>query len=169
MNKIPSIVTLSFMITSLVMVQSCKDDKGSNPEFIANDQSFGGFEEWTVVASHSGPDPALGAAHSGNDETVTRTVYVKDDQDRIDGIFPTGTLIVKHSNNPNGTVDAITAMAKRGNNFNEGYGDWEFFVLESNGAITTGGGTQLRGAMLMDGACRNCHSQAAENDFIFSK
>ena len=155
--------------TLAIIFISCKDDKGSNPEFIADASTFAGFSSWTVLAVDEGPDPALGPAHAGNDETVTRTVYIKENHDLKDGSLPVGTVIVKHTTNPDKAINEFTAMVKRGDNFNEGFGDWEFFMLNEDGEIGMEGGAPLRGAALLNGACRNCHSQASASDFIFSK
>jgi len=38
-------------------------------------------------------------AHGGNDETVVRDVYFKDGQLPVNGIYPVGTIIVKHLKN----------------------------------------------------------------------
>ncbi|MCB2220675.1 MAG: hypothetical protein KQI35_09785 [Bacteroidetes bacterium] len=68
--------------------------------FIATNDSFAGFQSWELVAEQQGPDPAPGAAHAGNDSTATRHVYFKNDQDRVNGAYPVGTIIVKASHNP---------------------------------------------------------------------
>jgi hypothetical protein len=111
----------------------------------------------------------LGPAHAGNDSTVTRHVYFKDGQDRVSGSYPLGTLIVKEGLNDDGFQE-ITAMAKRGNNFNPSGGDWEWFVLKPDGSIADDGeGNVLRGADLMGGMCVGCHSQASSLDYAFTK
>jgi hypothetical protein len=116
-------------LAGAVVLQSCKEEEEPAAEYIADENSFSGFESWTLEATESGPDPLLGAAHGGNDNTVERKIYFKDGQDPSGGEYPVGTLISKWSKNPDGTVDMITAMAKRGNNFNSSGGDWEWFVL----------------------------------------
>ena len=151
----------------LFTLQSCNDDDDPNPELIADDETFESFMTWVMEAEHQGPDPALGPAHGGNDETVVRTVYVKNGQDRVDGEFPVGTLIVKHSKNPDNSVNAFTAMVKRGNDFNPDGGDWEWMFLNADGSIATDSGNQKRGADL--GQCLTCHSAAAASDYVFSK
>ena len=162
-------LTLLAAIAFLFTLQSCNDDDDPNPEFIADDETFENFMTWVVEAENQGPDPALGPAHGGNDETVTRTVYVKNGQDRVGGEFPVGTLIVKHSKNPDNSVNAFTAMVKRGNDFNADGGDWEWMFLNADGTIATDdSGNQMRGADL--GQCLNCHSAgAAVSDYVFSK
>jgi hypothetical protein len=101
---------------------------------------------------------------------VERKIYFKDGQDPSGGTYPVGTLISKWSKNPDGTVDMITAMAKRGNNFNSSAGDWEWFVLNPDGSIAVDGdGNKMRGANLMGGACVSCHAQASSSDYVFTK
>ena len=162
---------ISLFIGGAFITQSCTNDNEEemNPEYIADDNSFKGFESWTLEATNKGPDPAIGGAHGGNDTTVTRSIYFKNGQDPSGGSYPVGTLIAKHSKNPGGTVDVITAMAKRGNNFNSSGGDWEWFILNEDGSIAEDNeGNPLRGANLMGGACVSCHS-VANTDFAFTK
>ncbi len=105
-----------------------------------------------LVAQKQDRDPALGAAHAGNDSTVTRYIYFKDDQNRIDGKYPIGTVVVKEAYNPEDTYHGYTAVEKRGNNFNASGGNWEWFVLAGDGQIATDeGGSYMRGANLMGG------------------
>lgn len=175
MKKTTSILWITFFSSAIVIsTQSCQKDEDMDPmpqEFIASNSTFTGFMSWSLDAVNQGPDPALGGvAHGGNDSTVTRNVYFKDGQDPVNGTYPLGTVIVKHSNNPSGTVNEFTAMVKRGNDFNPNVGDWEFFILDPNGNIAQDStGNPLRGADLMNGACGNCHSFAASSDFVFSK
>ncbi len=172
MRKTISLSLLAAFVVVASVSQSCKkEEETPKPEeFIASDASFANFMTWTLEASHNGPDPALGTAHGGNDSTVTRDVYFKDGQDRLSGSFPTGTIVVKRSHNGSG-MNEVTAMTKRGNNFNPNIGNWEFFMLNPDGTIAVDSGTNMpmRGANLMGGMCGGCHSQAASQDFIFSK
>ena len=159
-------------LISIMGLVSCSEDSTTTPdaqEFIANDNSFSNFMSWKLEATNSGPDPALGMAHAGNDSTVSRKIYVKNGQDRVNGKFPVGTIIVKHSSNPSGTVNEFTAMVKRGNNFNPAGNDWEWFMLTQDGKIAQDNGMHVRGANLMDGMCVGCHSSASSKDFVFSK
>lgn len=175
--KKTSIITLAaFAIVGVITIQSCKKDKDADPlpataEFVANNSSFTNYMNWSIDKVFYGPDPLLGAmAHANNDSTVVREVYFKNGQNPINTLYPIGTLIVKHSHNPAGTVNEFTAMAKRGNNFNPGVGDWEFFMLTPTGEIATDStGMPMRGANLMGGMCGSCHSMASAKDFIFSK
>ncbi|MCF8388594.1 MAG: cytochrome P460 family protein [Bacteroidales bacterium] len=172
-SRVITFVLILFM--SAFIFQSCsKDDDDDttdpNPEFVADDNTFKDFMNWALEATHQGADPALGMAHGGNDSTVVREVYFKDGQDMQNGSYPIGTVIVKHSHNPDNSVNEFTAMAKRGNNFSPNGGDWEWFMLNSDGSIATDGdGNPMRGANLMDGMCLSCHSQAAGSDYVFSK
>lgn len=149
--------------------QSCQEQPTQPSEFIADNTTFTGFTNWQLAKTFVGPSPSLGAAHAGNDSTVTRKIYYKDGQDPVNGEYPVGTVIVKHSYNPSGTVAEYTAMVKRGNNFNPSHNDWEWFMLQSNGNIATDtSGAEMRGANLMNGMCNNCHS-VATTDYSFSK
>jgi hypothetical protein len=121
------------------------------------------------VATNNGPDPALGAGHHGNDSTVTRYIYFEDNVAPANGKYPVGALIVKESKNPDLSIHEFTALAKRGNDFNPSGGDWEWFILNSDGTIPLDNNNdQLRGANLMGGACVGCHT-GASTDFVFSK
>jgi len=150
--------------------QSCKKDEDKNQEFIADDNTFKDFRTWTLKASNNGPDPALGPAHAGNDSTVTRDIYFDNNVSASGGQYPVGALIVKESKNPDMSVQELTAMAKRGNDFNTAAGDWEWFILNSDGSIAVdNNGDQIRGASLFNGMCVNCHNQAATSDFVFTQ
>lgn len=171
MRKLTLIAIIGGLVTSVSVLQSCKKDNSSMQEFIADNSSFSGFHNWSLDATNYGPSPSLGTAHAGNDSTVTRVVYFKNGQDRVDGSYPVGTIVVKHSTNPSGTVNEITAMVKRGNNFNPSAGNWEWFMLMPDGSIATDGtGMAMRGgASMMGGMCNSCHAGASSQDFTFSK
>ncbi len=165
-------VTLLALTTALTF-NSCSKDKDEDPsetEFIADNSTFASFMSWPLEATNQGSDPALGTAHAGNDASVTRQIYFKSGQDPVNGKYPVGSVIVKHSSNPDKSVNEFTAMVKRGNNFNPNFGNWEFFMLTPTGAIASdANGSPMRGASLMDGMCAGCHSGASNKDFIFSK
>lgn len=173
MRKTSVIALVAFAFTGIAIFQSCKKDKEdpAPQEFIADNSSFNGFMSWSLDKTYNGPDPLLGAmAHANNDSTVVRDVHFKNGQNPVNTKYPIGTLIVKYSHNPAGTIHEYTAMAKRGNNFNPNVGDWEFFMLTSSGSIATDStGMPMRGANLMGGMCGGCHSGASSKDFIFSK
>jgi hypothetical protein len=162
---------ISLVLVLVVSLESCSDDDEKvTQEFIADDSSFSNFMSWKLEATNQGSDPALGAAHAGNDETVTRRIYYKDGQKPVNGEFPVGTIIVKHSSNPGQSVNEFTAMVKRGNDFNPNGGDWEWFMLNADGSIATdpSSGMKMRGASLMNGMCLQCHS-AGSIDYTFTK
>lgn len=177
------ISSAALIIVFTLLVFSCKKEKTTDPEptptpaptpaaqeFIADTSSFVSFMTWTVQSTKKGPSPSLGTAHVGNDTSVTRRVHFKDGQNPVNGKYPIGTIIVKHATNPAGTVNEMTAMVKRGNNFNSGAGDWEFFMLGPNGNIARdANGNLMRGANLMGGMCGGCHGAASAKDYIFSK
>ncbi|MGD9930601.1 MAG: hypothetical protein AB7U05_11330 [Mangrovibacterium sp.] len=152
--------------------QSCSNDaeEETNPEFVATDSSFSNFMSWELEATNQGLDPALGTAHAGNDETVTRMIYFKNGQNPAGGTYPVGTIMVKHSKNPDLSVNEFAAMVKRGNNFNPGGGDWEWFMLNADGTIATdpASGLKMRGANLMNGMGVACHT-AGFTDFSITK
>lgn len=169
--------SLALLSVSMLMI-SCKKDKEeettpSQPdEYIATDDSFKNFASWTLGAEPVGVDPALGAAHGGNDSTVIRSIYFKDDAKPVGGSYPVGSIVVKHSHNDAGTVEMYTAMVKRGNNFDSDNGDWEYFMLSGDGAVAkdeNGNAMRGDGPSMMGGMCLSCHSHAnASNDYIFT-
>ncbi len=153
------------IIISAAMI-SCSEENTNEPEqeFAATDSDFLGWTSWTKVAEKSGPDPALGEAHSGNDATVKRIIYIKDNAARgSNGQYPVGTRVVKETRDKDGNIMMITAMAKRGGSFNSAHNGWEWFVIENNRI-------SARGENLMDGMCNGCHSGAkSTGDYVFSK
>jgi len=157
-----------------VIVESCSkdddddDDQPMSPsEFIANDNTFVNYKSWPVRSTTMGPDPGIGDAHGDNDSTVTRTTYVKDGQDAVNGVFPQGTVIVKTSENTSGTLKEYTGMVKRGGNFNSTNNGWEWFVLNEDGSIfEDGNGIELRGGDLFE--CTSCHSFAPV-DYVYTE
>jgi hypothetical protein len=171
--KKATLLTVMAIMAGIFFFQSCSKDEDTPvaDEFIADDNSFKNFMNWPLEATNQGPDPALGTAHAGNDSTVIRRIYFANGQSAVNGKYPVGTMIVKHSSNPGGTVEEYTAMAKRGNGFNPTGGDWEWFMLNPDGSIATDGssGMKMRGADLMNGMCAGCHAQATVKDFVFSK
>ena len=173
MKKLMVLALFALFFSGMTVLQSCNDDDDDDTiqEFIADDSTFSGFSSWSKDATFNGADPSLGMAHGGNDATTTREVFFKDGQDPDgDATYPVGTVIVKHSTNTAGTLDEITAMVKRGNDFNSVNNDWEWFVLNSDGSIATdANGDALRGATLLGGACGNCHAGASAKDYVFSK
>ncbi len=167
-------ILLGILVISLL--GACKKTV-SEKEFIADDTTFSSFKSWPLVKTYyPGYDSALHVimgndtidAHANLKPNVTRRVYVKDGQKPVDGQYPVGTLIVKYSYNPDYSVDEYTALAKRGNGFNPGFNDWEFFMLSPDGKIMVDPVMGLaRGADLMGGMCKNCHN-LAPTDLVFS-
>lgn len=131
------------MVPALFVLQSCdkENDNDEQPEqadeFVADDNSFADFMSWPLDVTTQGADPALGMAHAGNDSTVTRNIYFKNGQDPVNGKYPVGSIIVKHSSNPDQTVNEFTARVKRGNEYNPTGGDWEWFMLNPDGTIAS--------------------------------
>ena len=171
MKKIILIFSFATAFTAIIVSPACKKSSSQPREFVADNASFTNFMTWPEQGTYNGPDPLLGAmAHANNDSTVVRKVYFKNGQNRVNGTFPVGTIVVKHSANPAGTVNEFTALVKRGNNFNPSHGDWEFFMLNPDGTIASDStGMVMRGANLMNGMCASCHAMASGKDYIFSK
>lgn len=169
--KLFAILTFAALI-----ITACSDDEenptdGGDNEYKADASDFAGFMDWEHAASNQGADPAFGEAHGLNDENTIRDVYFKDAQDRVDGEYPKGTIIVKYSHNPeNEDFQEYTAMVKRGGDFNTDGNGWEWFMLAGDGQIAKNeDGDPVRGANLMNGMCQGCHNGAANKDFVFSK
>jgi len=169
------LTTLSTILVLSITLDSCKKDSTSeqtntNTEFIADNSTFSDFMSWPLQAEKNGADPSLGMAHAGNDSTANRKVHFKSGVNPVNGVYPVGSVIVKHTTNKAGTLNELTAMVKRGNNFNPSKGNWEFFMLKPDGSIAQDStGMSMRGANLMNGMCGSCHAGASAKDFIFSK
>lgn len=177
MKKTIIITSIFAIVLGTSFLQSCKKDEDKTTptptasEFIADSTTFLNFMMWPIEATKNGADPSLGMAHAGNDSTAIRRVHFKDGVSPVNGKYPVGSIIVKHTTNTAGTLNEFTGMVKRGNGFNPSKGDWEFFMLTPDGKIandmTTG--MPMRGANLMNGMCGGCHAGAAAKDYIFSK
>jgi len=141
-----------------------KDDGSCELEYIADDQTFANWSSWTQGAQHTGADPSLGGAHGGNDSSAVRTVYWKESQTPVDGIYPLGTVIIKQTELSDGST-VLTGMVKRGDKYDASGGDWDYFMLNSDGTIADDGAA--RGSDLMNGMCKSCHA-FADTDFIFT-
>lgn len=156
---------VSLLVVVSVSLQFCSNSDNDPEEFVAENATFTNFMNFPLEATNQGPDPALGLAHAGNDSSVTRKVYVKGGQDAVNGKYPLGTVIVKHSMNADLSVNEITAMVKRGNDFNTEAGDWEWFMLNpADNSIMSRGGKDM-----LSGMCNGCHGAAAAKDYVFSK
>lgn len=171
----------SFLLLGLMIaiaagsaLSSCSKDETTNPpentEFIAQDADFSNFTAWTkVVGPLNGPDPAgllSTGAHSGDDSSISRTVFINNASATrgSNGEFPNGTILVKELKMADGTIPMITAMAKRGGEFNKTYKGWEWFMLDpaTNKVMT-------RADTLMGGTCNGCHNSNADKDLVFTK
>jgi hypothetical protein len=170
----------------VIFQQGCKDDDDSSePEFVATSDSFANFRSWTNLGTNQGPSPSLGMAHQGNDENATRTIYLKDNADRkADGEFPVGTILVKETKDEEGNTIEVTAMVKRGSEFNPNTNDWEWFMLMPDGTIAPAldeNGDVMEDASgnpilarsenitMFTAMCGGCHAQASNDDYVFSK
>lgn len=162
-------ITTAFLFFEQSCKKETKTDAVANSEFIADSNTFADYMNWPVQATKNGMDPSLGMAHAGNDSSATRSVHFKDGVSPVNGKYPVGSIIVKHTTNSAGTLNEVTGMVKRGNGFNPTKGDWEFFILTTDGKIAKDLGIELRGANLMGGMCGNCHVGAINKDFVFSK
>lgn len=157
---------------TLVSVTACSDsDDTVEPqpqEFIATDADFSGYQTWAQpVGPISGRDPAglIGDAHSADDTNMTRHVFINDNNVTRDGNgnFPVGTRLVKEVRMADGSVAMVTAMVKRGGDFNGSNRNWEWLILGADGKVMD------RGAGLMDNMCNGCHAQNASKDYVFTK
>lgn len=171
MNYFNKFLYLTAVVAASMLFTFCsEDDKNVTPtptEYVATSATFANWNTWTLVDTRLGPDPALGEmAHGGQGEGVTRKIYIKEDKAKVNGQFPIGTVVVKHTTNSEGTLNEITAMVKRGGDgFNTGHNGWEWFMLMPDGTVSA----EMRGADLMNGMCNMCHSNAKAKDYVFSK
>ncbi|MBA3901251.1 MAG: cytochrome P460 family protein [Bacteroidetes bacterium] len=162
------IIGLAVIFSAFQMLQK----ENSKREFVADDSTFKNYRDWKVIKTNTGTSPMIRDAHAAEMPDVTRYVHAKDPDVKRDanGDFPRGTVIVKESRKEDGTVEAVTAMVKRGGNFNPEHKGWEWFMLEGpSGKINRDGDMKMRGAALMDGMCNSCHAQVREKDYVFSK
>jgi hypothetical protein len=160
-------------VVSTIMLSACEDDETTAPptdqEFVAAQADFANYTTWTQTTTpQKGPDPSgfLGGAHNSADTSFTRHIYVNNASATrgSDGEYPNGTVFLKTMSDANGTVQAITAMAKRGANYSPNNNDWEWFFIDpASGAISQ------RGDTLLGGACASCHFTKADQDYIFTR
>lgn len=163
----------ALIVAVSLVAGGCSDEPASSnttpQEFVATAAAFGGYNTWQqTVAPLRGPDPAgmLGGAHEGNDSSMTRSIVINPAtaQRGSNGEFPVGTVLVKELRMTDGTVPMITAMAKRGGEFNRSGNGWEWFL------VSPGDGSILaRGDTLMGGMCQGCHSAKASQDYVFTR
>lgn len=135
-------------------------------EYEASEADFSDYDKWALIDEVSEPHEKLSEAHKGADGL--RRVYKKQllaNPDTEAQGYPIGTILVKGVEVDDAVVE-ITAMVKRGGNFNPEHGGWEWFMLEPSTLAIMG-----RGADLMDGMCSSCHEAAEEpkygKDYVF--
>jgi hypothetical protein len=156
---------------TFVSVTACSEDDSVDPkpqEYVAGDADFAAYTSWgQPVAPIKGKDPAglVGDAHGADDENMTRHIFVNDNNVARDasGNFPIGTRFVKEVRKADGSVAMVTAMVKRGGDFNSSNRNWEWFMLGADGKIMD------RGGNLMDNMCNGCHAKNSSKDYIFTK
>ena len=156
---------LIFLTAFAFVMTSCDDDDDDDPaaEFIADAGSFENYDAWNFITETMGPDAALGPAHEGNDSLATRKIWQNNNNTRSeDGKYPVGTIFFKEVKDDAGAIIGLTAMAKRGGDFDPDHNDWEWFMLDpATGDIADRG--------LFDGMCFSCHMAAEDTDYVFSK
>jgi len=167
MKKQIVLITTLAIIWTLSFVSCDSDDSPpivDDPTITIDASSFANFDTWALVKTAEGTDPSgfLGQAHNGGLIESIRKVYIKDDQSAIDGVFPAGTIIVKHTSTLDGLMTSYQAMVKRESGFNSEDSDWEWFIIEADGTIVD------RGPSLNNNGCANCHGNAT-TDLVFSK
>ncbi|NQW30839.1 MAG: cytochrome P460 family protein [Ignavibacteria bacterium] len=167
---IPTIRLFIVAVFCGAALTACSETTNPAPaEFIATDASFAGYAAWEkTTPERTGLDPASflsGGAHDGTDTTVIRNMFVnKSGATRgTGGQFDNGVVFLKETKNADGTIKQILAMTKRGNDFNKDNGNWEWFMVGTDGIIID------RGANLMGGMCNACHSGAKTTDFVFTR
>lgn len=147
-------------------------------EFIANDETFANYQSWPLIDERSDQNPLLGdMAHQDTGSPATRKIYKKQLYAKPEAMglgYPVGTTLVKEVISNNEIVE-ITAMVKRGGEFNAAGGHWEWFMLDpENGRILLDEtNTAARGANLLNGMCSACHTAATGSsnegtDFVFN-
>jgi len=153
-------IAMLFLALSLGL-QSCEKTVDVK-EYIADDNTFVDFLDWTLKATINGADPSLNGAHGGGSEHTVRTIYFKDNASKVDGEFPIGTVINKLSHNDTTGLDMRTGMVKRGNDFDKDNGDWEYFIIAADGSIASRGDSEYL-------SCFACHVGAKSKDYIFTE
>lgn len=157
-------LTMLLMATAVVFTSCKKDDDDDPPaEFVADNESFADYDAWTYVTERQGASPSLGPAHQGNNADAVRKIWENNSNTRSDNSnYPVGTMFFKETKDGDGNVIELTAMAKRGNDFDPDHNDWEWFMLDpATGEIAQRG--------LFDGMCNGCHMAVADKDYVFTK
>lgn len=165
MNKVRILrmVILGILIMGLATCASTDATKTKAMDF-ANYQNWTKVNSETITGDVSG---ALGSAHEGTQGF--REVYVNMTGEAVSlgktaYPYPEGTILVKESfkdsGGKKGDLANITIMVKREGGFDSGNGDWEYLMTNQAKAV------QMQGAL---GMCINCHAQASDSDFVFTK
>lgn len=166
------------------------DDSGTDPifngsdyvfshpsEFVAQNNDFTDYKSWSLIDTRNDDNPLLDGMAHGAGMDVVRRVYKRQlyaNPDSLAQGYPIGTMIVKETTKEDEIIE-ITAMVKRGSDYNANNGNWEWFMLdpEDNSIARDEGGRVMRGANLMDGMCSGCHFAANQTsghgiDFVFA-
>lgn len=137
-------------------------------EYAAVNADFENYNEWTKIGETSDSHPLLGSAHKGDNPDAVRRVYKKQimaNPDTESQGYPIGTVIVKEVEEDS-EITEITAMIKRGGNFNVDHGNWEWFMLDPSALAIMDQGADLMGNM-----CNSCHQSAKDpgfgKDYVF--
>jgi cytochrome c553 len=158
--KNASYVGTAFIVIPIVLFSwyGCKSDSTTESEELHGLAEFISYSDWEIIDRTVGPDPLLSVAHGTTDDFV-RVVYIDPPEAQpVGGSYPVGTIIVKELRDQEGeTVGPLTALIKRGGNFNPAGNGWEWFMTnEERTAIMTSGDNETA----MDGMCAGCHSAA---------
>ena len=163
MKNVFKLFMLTLISAAFVVACSDDDDSGTTPtetEFVATYADFEGYENWELIATNVGTDPALGTFAHG-DTNSTRKIWVNNSDVKMEnGEWPVGTILYKQMNNTEtGDLIGHMAMAKRGSDFNPENNGWEWFILDvANGEFTD------RGSLA---GCNGCHG-GASSDYSFA-
>ncbi len=134
-------------------------DGSTDEEFIMRPDDIANYQSWTVMGTKERPD--LGEF---------RTIYINkaSEADRVEGAYPTGTIIVKEGrdfDNRNRVV-MLQVMAKRNGGFNPSGNGWEW-AMTLSGQVAAIDDHRGDNSLLMlggGGTCISCHSGA--NDLV---
>ncbi len=84
--------------------------------------------------------------------------------------YPEGAVILKENfaseNGKPGMPISVTAMIKRGNNYDPSNGNWEYLQFDAKGNILLQGNSSNE---LVAETCANCHRHVDGRDYIFSQ
>ncbi len=134
-------------------------------ELIAESSEFADYTQWSLIDVRSDVNALLdGMAHGATLEGSTRRVYKKQlyaNPDTVSQGYPVGTTIIKEITHEDSVVE-LTAMIKRGGEFNPDNKSWEWFMVDPNtlGIMLDENNEPARGANLMNGMCNGCHFAA---------